>query len=102
MISDIYYLAACKAKDEALLTMLGDTDESDYMSAGEKRAAAYKALAIQPSPAALNEYAAKVLEELADEYNPSKYPNMCDRSIAWDASIFMRSKATQLRKGEPE
>ena len=28
----------------ALLTMLGDTDESDYMSAEEKRATAYAAL----------------------------------------------------------
>ena len=29
----------------ALMTMLGDTDESDYMTAAEKRATAYAAMA---------------------------------------------------------
>lgn len=51
-------IAACKVKDEALKAGVRNCVD-DFIAAGLNHA-----LAIQPSPTALNEYVAKVLEEI--------------------------------------
>lgn len=101
-------LAACKAKDEAFNAVLQTADEYDdnFLSLSDYKTI-QKALAIQPSPAALNEYVAEL--EPKPNYNP-KYPwrpsfawdkcPKCFENFDFDFKCDNCGNGYQLRKGE--